>query len=124
MKNVIYRNLEKKLTDSHLGNLDAFVKTINSNVNGTIKLAPNKVTKKDVPRFLSFSGKIAVPQKSKLLLVILCAFSKKRTRSGMATDSRLLTRFFEIASIPTWLPPSYSPIDADKEFIQSKFYQP
>ena len=45
LKNIIYRYLEK-WTYSYLVKLDSFVKTINSRVDRTIKLAPNKVTKK------------------------------------------------------------------------------
>ena len=47
LKNIIYRLLEEKWTYSYLVKLDSFVKTINSRVNRTIKLAPNKVTKKE-----------------------------------------------------------------------------
>ena len=49
LKNIIYRYLEEKWTYSYLDKLDSFVKTINSRVNPTINLAPNKITKKDVP---------------------------------------------------------------------------
>ena len=46
LKNIIYRYLDEKWTYSYLDKLDSFVKTINSRVNRTIKIAPNKVTKK------------------------------------------------------------------------------
>ena len=46
LKNILYRYLEENWTYSYLDKLDSFVKTINSRVNRTIKLAPNKVTKK------------------------------------------------------------------------------
>ena len=46
LKNILYRYLEEKWTYSYLDKLDTFVKTINSRVNRTMNLAPNKVTKK------------------------------------------------------------------------------
>ena len=55
LKNIIYRYLEEKWTYSYINNLDQFVKTINSRVNRVTKLAPNKVTKKDVPRLVSLT---------------------------------------------------------------------
>ena len=52
LKNIIYRYVEEKWTDSYIDKLDQFVNTINSRVNRVTKLAPNKVTKKDVPRLV------------------------------------------------------------------------
>ena len=46
LKNIIYRYLEENWTYSYLDKLDSFVKTINYRINRTIKIAPNKVTKK------------------------------------------------------------------------------
>ena len=46
LKNLKYRYLEEKWTYSYLDKLDSFVKTINSRVNRTIKLAQTKSRKK------------------------------------------------------------------------------
>ena len=62
LKITIYRFLEEKWTLSYLDKLDAFVKTITSRVNRTIKLAPNKVTKKDVPRLVSLTANSQNPK--------------------------------------------------------------
>ena len=53
LKSLIYKYLEDKWTYSYIDNLQDFVNTINSRTNRVIKLAPNKVTKKDVPRLIS-----------------------------------------------------------------------
>ena len=53
LKKIIHRYLEEKWTYSYLDQLDQFVKTINSRVNRVTKPAPNKITKKDVPRLVS-----------------------------------------------------------------------
>ena len=49
LKNLIYNYLEDKWIYSYINQLQSFVQTINSRVNRVTKLAPNKVTKKDVP---------------------------------------------------------------------------
>ena len=48
---------------------DAFVKAINFRVNRTIKIASNKVTKKDVPRLVSLTANTATSQKFKFYIV-------------------------------------------------------
>ena len=53
LKNLIYKYLEDKWTYSYINQLQSFVQTINSGVNRVTKLAPNKVTKKDVPYLIS-----------------------------------------------------------------------
>ena len=53
LKSLIYKYLEDKWTYSYIDKLQDFVNTINSRTNRVIKLAPNKVTKKDVPRLIS-----------------------------------------------------------------------
>ena len=53
LKNLIYKYLEDKWTYSYISQLQSFVQTNNSRVNRVTKLAPNKVTKKDVPYMLS-----------------------------------------------------------------------
>ena len=49
-------HLEDKWTYSYIDNLQDFVNTINSRTNRVIKLAPNKGTKKDVPRLISLKA--------------------------------------------------------------------
>ena len=53
LKNLIYKYLEDKWTYSYFNQLQSFVQTIKSRVNRVTKLAPNKVTKKDVPYLIS-----------------------------------------------------------------------
>ena len=124
LKNIIYRYLEEKWTFSYLDKLDAFVKTINSRVNRTIKLAPNKVTKKDVPRLVSLTANTTNSQKPKFYIGDFVRIVKKEQTFGKGYKQSFTDEIFEIASIPTLHPPTYSLIDADKEVIQGKFYQP
>ena len=124
LKNVIYRCLEEKWTYSYLDKLDSFVKTINSRVNRTINLAPNKVTKKDVPRLVSLIVNTTYSQKPKFFVGDLVRILKKEETFGKGCKQSFTDEIFEISSIPTLNPQTYSLIDTDKEFIQGKFYQP
>ena len=65
---IINRYLEEKWTYSYNDKLEDFVKTINSRVNWTTKLAPNKVTKKDVPRLVSLSAETTFSQKPRFFV--------------------------------------------------------
>ena len=53
LKSLIYKYLEDKWTYSYIDKLQDFVNTTNSRTHRVIKLAPNKVTKKDVPCLIS-----------------------------------------------------------------------
>ena len=55
LKNIIYKYLEEKWIYSYISQLKNFVQTINSRVNRVTEIAPNKVTKKDVPYLLSIN---------------------------------------------------------------------
>ena len=124
IKNIIYRYLEEKWTYSYLDKLDSFVKTINSRVNRTIKIAPNTVTKKDVPRLLSLIANTTFSQKPKIFVGDLVRILKKEETFVKGYKQSFTDEIFEISSIPTLNPPTYTLIDTDKEIIQGKFYQP
>ena len=124
LKNIIYRYLEEKWTYSYINNLDQFVKTINSRVNRVTKIAPNKVTKKDVPRLVSLIVETRRSQKPKLYVGDFVQIVKKEKTFRKGYKQSFTDEVFEIAGIPTLNPPTYSPIDSNKESIQGKFYQP
>ena len=63
LKGLIYKYLEDKWTYSYIDKLQDFVNTINSRTNRVTKIAPNEVTKKDVPRLIS----LRVEQSQKLV---------------------------------------------------------
>ena len=67
LKNLIYKYLEDKWTYSYINQLKSHVQTINSRVNRVTKLAPKKVTKKDVPYLISliFDASTKVVRRSK-----------------------------------------------------------
>ena len=62
-------------------------------------------------------------QKPKFFVGDLVRVLKKEETFGKGYKQSS-TDIFEISSIPTLNPPTYSLIDTDKEIIQGKFYQP
>ena len=65
---MIHRYLEEKWTYSYIEQLEKFVDTINSRVNRVTKIAPNKITKKDVPRLVSLAVQTSKTQKRKFYI--------------------------------------------------------
>ena len=81
LKSLIYQYLEDKWTYSYIDKLQDFVNTINSRTNRVIKLAPNKVTKKDVPRLISLRAEtnIEISSPTKALRWRFCENEQKLT---------------------------------------------
>ena len=104
--------------------MDQFVNTINSRVNRVTKLAPNKVTKKDVPRLVSLSAQTSIRQKPKFYIGDFVRIVKKDKAFRKGYKQSFTDEVFEITDIPTLSPPTYSIIDANKEKKEGKFYQP
>ena len=124
LKKIIHRYLEEKWTYSYIDQLDQFVKTINSRVNRVTKFAPNKVTKKDVPRLVSLTVQTSSNQKPKFYIGDFVKIVKKDKAFRKIYKQSFTDEVFEIRGIPTLSPPTYSLVDTDKEPIQGKFYQP
>ena len=119
LKKIIHRYLEEKWTYSYI---DRFVKTINSRVNRVTKLAPNKATKKDVPRLVSLITQTSTTQKPKFYVGDFVRIVKNDKAFRKSCKQSFTDEVFEITGIPTLNPPTYSLVDADNEPIQGKFY--
>ena len=104
--------------------MDQFVNTINSLVNLVTKLVPNKVTKKYVPRLVSLSAQTSILQKPKFYIGEFVRIVKKDEAFRKGYKQSFTDEVYEILDIPTLSPPTYSIIDANKEKIEGKFYQP
>ena len=124
LKNFLYRYLKEKWTYSYINNFDQFVKTISSRVNRITKLAPNKITKKDVPRLVSLTVETRRSQKLKLYVGDFVRIAKKEETFRKRYKQSFTDEVFEIAGIPTLNTPTYSLTDSNKEIVQGKFYQP
>ena len=73
---------------------------------------------------MSLTANTATSQKPKFFIGDFVRIVEKEETFGKGYKQSFTDKLFEIASIPTFHPPPYSHIDADKELIQSKFYQP
>ena len=123
LRKMIHRYLEEKWTYSYIDQLDKFVDTINSRVNQVTKIAPNKVTKKDVPRLVSLAVQTSKTQKPKLDIGDFVRIVKKDKAFRKSYKQSSTDEVFEIKGILTLSPPTYSLVDANKETIKGKFYQ-
>ena len=113
LKSIIYKYLELEWTYSYIDKLQSFVQTINSRVNRITKLAPNRVTRKHV-KFV---------QKPKFYVGDYVRIAKTDLPFRKSYKQIFTDEVFEIVTIPTVNPPTYSHIDAEKEEINGKFYE-
>ena len=96
LKKIIDRYLEEKWTYSHIGKLDDFVKTINSRINRTTKLAPNKASKNDVLRLVSLSAETTVSQKPRFFVADFVRTVKKDKAFRKGYEQSYTDKVFEI----------------------------
>ena len=127
LKALIYKYLEDNWTFSHIDKLQDFVNTNNSRTNRVTKITPNEVTKKDVPRLIS----LRVEQSQKLVrrpklyvgdfnrIAKIDLPFRKGYKQQWFTD-----KVFEIFDIPSRNPQPYNLIDADKEPMEGRLYEP
>ena len=125
LKILIYKYLEDKWTYSYINHLQIFVQTINSRVNRITKLAPNKVTKKDVPDLISliFNASAKLVRRPKFYVGDFVRISKADLPFRKGYKQTFTNEVFEIYDIPTTNPPTYSLIDASQEPVKRKFYE-
>ena len=122
LKKIIHRYLEEKLTYSYIDQLDQFVKTINSRVNRVTKLAPNKVTNKDVVSVIDHANKHN--SEAKFYVGDFVRIVKEDIAFRKSYKQSFTDEVFERMGTLTLNPPTYSLVDADNKPIQGKFYQP
>ena len=106
LKNLIYKYLEDKWTYSYINQLHSFIQTINSRDNRVTKLAPNKVTEKDVPYLISLildaSTKLA--RRPKFYVGEILRTSKADILFRKGYKQTFTNETFEIHDIPTTNP--------------------
>ena len=118
--------MKDKWTYSYIDKLQDFVNTINSRTNRVIKLAPNKVTKKDVLRLISLRAEqsLKLVRRPKLYVGDFVRIAKIDILFRKGYKQTFTDKIFEVFDIPTTNPPTYNLIDADREPIEGKFYEP
>ena len=87
-------------------------------------MAPNKVTKKDVPRLVSLASTTkSKEQTPKFKPGDFVRIAKKDLPFRKGYKQTYTNEVFEIQKVATFNPPTYNLIDASREEIKGKFYQ-
>ena len=122
---MIYKYLEDKWTYSYVNQFQSFVQTINSRVNRVTKLAPNKVTKKDVRYLISliFNDSANLVRRPKFYVGDFVRISNADLPFRKGYKQTFTKKVFEIYDIPTTNSPTYGLIDASQEPVKWKFYE-
>ena len=108
LKNLIYKYLEDKLSYSYIDKLQDFVNAINSRTNRVTNLAPNKVTKKDVPRLISLRAEqsLKLVRRPKLYVGDYVRLAKVDIGFRKGYKQSFTDEVFEVFDIPTRNPPT------------------
>lgn len=123
LKNLIYRYLEHKWTWIYLPKLQDFVKTINTRVNRVTKLAPAKVTKKDVPFLISLTVPKTRIKKPKYNIGQVVRISQREMIFKKGYKQTFTDELFTISAVATLNPVTYTLTDQLGGKILGKFYQ-
>ncbi len=116
--------MEDKWTYSYLKDLPLFVRTLNTRVNRTTKIAPYKVTKKDEPYLVTLTlNKSDVVKKPKLSIGDFVRISKEDIPFRKGYRQQFTDEIFEILDIATTNPVTYRLKDSTGELILGKFYE-
>ena len=97
------------------------MKTIHSRVNRVTKFAPNKVTKKDVPQLFSLSAQNIKFQRPQFYVGDFVRFVKKDEAFRKGYKQSFTDKVFEVESLTTFNPPTYSLIDATVKKLKVNF---
>ena len=105
--------------------MQSFVQIIISTVNRVTKLAPKRVTKKDVPYLISliFNASAKLVRRPKFYVGDFVRISKADLLFRKGYKQTFSNEVFEIYDIPTTNPPTYSLIDASQEPVKGKIYE-
>lgn len=122
LKNIIYRFLEESESYRYLPKLQSFVKTLNTRIHKTIRMAPKNVTNGDV--FKIIHSKISKFSKPKFRVNDYIRVSKKDIPFRKGYKPQFTDEIFKIVKIQTRNPPTYSIQDKDSLVIKGKFYEP
>ena len=90
-----------------------------------MKLAPNKVNKKELPYLLSltFNASATLVGQPKYYFGDFVRISKADLPFRKGYKQSFTNKIFEINDIPTTNPPTYSLIDAYQEPVKGKFFE-
>ena len=117
--------MRNKWTYSYIDKVKDFVNAINSRSNCVTNLAPNKVTKRDVPRLISLKAEqsLKLARRPKLYVADYLRLAKVDIPFRKGYKQSFTDEVFEVFVIPTPNPPTYKLIDTNREPIEGTFYE-
>ena len=113
--------MEEINTDRYITKLQTFVKTMNSRVNRSTKMAPENVQNRDAIRIIN--SKLLRREKPSFHVGDYVRLSGKEEVFRKGYKPQFTREIFQIVSIATRNPVTYVVKDKNKEVIQGKFYE-
>lgn len=121
LKNIIYRFLEEADSFKYIHKLESFVKTMNSRVNRSIKMAPKDVTNKDAIAIIN--SNLRKVSKPRFNVGDYVRIAKKDIPFRKGYKPQFTDEIFKITVTNTRNPPTYTLQDKDFIVIKGKFYE-
>ena len=121
LKNILYRYMEDH-GYKYIHKLPQFIATMNSRNNRSIDMKPNHVQNSDFMSIL-YSKQLREYKKPKFGTGDRVRFSKYDLPFRKGYKLQFTQEFFEIVTITTQKPPTYTIRDEQKEVIRGKFYE-
>ena len=122
IKALVFKYLHENNTEVYREQLQAFVDIINSRINRVTKLAPNQVKKSDESFLVSLQNCNAI-KKPKFKLGQHVRIRRKIDLFHRGYCIQFTEEVFQIATVETLNPPSYSLRDCNNQLFQGKFYE-
>ena len=123
LKSILFKYLHENNTSRYIDQLQNFVNLINSPPNRNTKIAPKKVTKKDVPYLVSLSANANPVKKPRYKIGDTVRIRLKIPTFHKGYKIQFTEEIFEIVANPTLNPPTYTIKDKDGQVIEGKFYE-
>ena len=123
LKNFIYKHLENKWSYHYM---NEFVQTINSRVKRMTDLAPNKISKRHVPKGISLQAEQSrmLVRKPRYKIGNRIRIAKEDLPFKNGYRQNFTDEVFRVTNIVTLNPPMCSLADKNGENIQGKFCEP
>jgi hypothetical protein len=121
MKNIIYRYIEDGKNPKYYTKLQAFVKTINTRVNRSIRMAPKDVTNNDAVKLIAMKPQEKFKPSFRVGDYVRAVIPDQPFRKGY--KPQFSRQIYKVHKISTTSPVTYILIDKDKKQLPGRFYE-
>ena len=123
LQSILFKYLHETNTSRYIDQLQNFVHLINARPTRTTKIAPKKVTKKDVPYLDWLSANANPVKKARFKIGYTVRIRLKIPTFHKRYKIQVTEEIFEIVANPTLNPTTYTLKDKDAQIIEGKFYE-